>query len=80
MFCMFKTSVDADKILDFLNNGLKKYYFTIEKEKEQKLPSLVLLIAKINNKRITTNYKKSTNTGRITNYLSFIPTRKVRLG
>lgn len=80
MFCMFKTSVDADKILDFLNNGLKKYYFTIEKEKEQKLPSLVLLIAKINNKRITTNYKKSTNTGRMTNYLSFIPTRKVRLG
>ena len=80
MFCMFKASVDADKILDFLNNGLKKYYFTIEKEKEQKLPSLVLLIAKINNKRITTNYKKSTNTGRMTNYLSFIPTRKVRLG
>ena len=64
---MFKTSVDADKILDFLNNGLKKYYFTIEKEKEQKLPSLVLLIAKINNK-ITTNYKKSTDTGRMTNY------------
>lgn len=64
---MFKTSVDADKILDFLNNGLKKYYFTIEKEKEQKLPSLVLLIAKVNNK-ITTNYKKSTDTGRMTNY------------
>lgn len=62
---MFKTSVDADKILDFLNNGLKKYYFTIEKEKEQKLPSLVLLIAKVNNK-ITTNYKKSTDTGRMT--------------
>ena len=64
---MFKTSVDADKILDFLNNGLKKYYFTIETEKEQKLPSLVLLIAKVNNK-ITTNYKKSTDTGRMTNY------------
>ena len=76
---MFKTSVDADKILDFLNNGLKKYYFTIEKEKEQKLPSLVLLIAKINNK-ITTNYKKSTDTGRMTNYWSFIPTKKVKLG
>ena len=50
--------------------------FTTEKEQDQKLPFLDVLITKTsNNNRITTNYKKSIDTGLLTNYLSFIPTR-----
>ena len=64
IFCIFKTE-QVDKFLDFLNN----------KHKDQKLPFLDALITKRSNSRITTNYKKSTDAGLLTNYLSFIPTR-----
>ena len=75
IFCIFKTSEQADKFLDFLNTRHKNIKFTIEKEQDQKLPFLDVLITKTSNNRITTNYKKSTDTGLLTNYLSFIPTR-----
>ena len=39
------------------------------------LPFLDVLITKTSNNRITTNYKKLTDTGLLTNYLIFIPTR-----
>ena len=74
IFCIFKTE-QVDKFLDFLNNKHKNIKFTIEKEQDQKLPFLDVLITKTSNNRITTNYKKSTDTGLLTNYLSFIPTR-----
>ena len=74
IFCIFKTE-EVDKFLDFLNNKHKNIKFTIEKEQDQKLPFLDVLITKTSNNRITTNYKKSTDTGLLTNYLSFIPTR-----
>ena len=75
IFCIFKTSEQADKFLDFLNTRHKNIKFTIEKEQDQKLPFLDVLITKTSNNRITTNYKKSTDTGLLTNYLSFIPKR-----
>ena len=75
VFRIFKTSEQADKFLDFLNTRHKNIKFTIEKEQDQKLPFLDVLITKTSNNRITTNYKKSTDTGLLTNYLSFIPTR-----
>ena len=75
IFCIFKTSEQADKFLDFLNTRHKNIKFTIEKEQDQKLPFLDVLITKTSNNRITTNYKKSTDTGLLTNYFSFIPTR-----
>ena len=37
-FWIFKTSEDADKFLFFLNIMNKDIKFTIEKEKDQKLP------------------------------------------
>ena len=72
---MFKTSEQADKFLDFLNSRHKNIKFTIKKEQDQKLPFLNVLITKSSNNRITTNYKKSKDTGLLTNYLTFISTR-----
>ena len=74
IFCIFKKE-QVDKFLDFLNNKHKNIKFTIEKEQDQKLPFLDALITKRSNSSITTNYKKSTDAGLLTNYLSFIPTR-----
>ena len=74
IFCIFKTSEQADKFLDFLNIRHKNIRFTIGKEQDQKLPFFYVLITKTSNNRITTK-KKSTDTGLLTNYLSFIPTR-----
>ena len=73
IFYIFKTSEQADKFLDF-SNTRHNIKFTIEKEQDQKLPFLDVLITKASNNRITTNYKKSTHTGQ-EDYLSFIPTR-----
>ena len=70
-----KTLEQADKFLDCLNTRHKNIKFTTKKEQNQKLPFLDALITKTSNNRITTNYKKSTDTGLLTNYLSFIPTR-----
>ena len=41
---MFKTSEQADKFLDFLTTRHKNIKFTIEKEQDQKLPFLDVLI------------------------------------
>ena len=75
IFCIFKISKQADKFLDFLNTRHKNIKFTIEKEQDQKLPFLDALITKTSNNRITANYKKSTGTDLLTNYLNFIPKR-----
>ena len=75
IFCIFKTSEQEDKFFDFLDTRHKNIKSTIEKEQDQKLPFLDVLITKTSKKRITTNYKNSTDTGLLTNYLSFIPTR-----
>ena len=75
IFCILKTSEQADKFLDFLNTRHKNIKFPIEKQLDQKVPFLDVLIPKTSNNRITRNYKKSTDTGLLTNYLSFIPTR-----
>ena len=58
-----------------MNTRHKNIKFTIEKERDQKLSFLDVLITKTSNDRVTTNYKKSTDTGLLTNHLSFIPTR-----
>ena len=50
-----------------MNTRHKNIKFTIEQD--QKLPCLDVLITKTSNNRITTNYKKSADTGLLTNYL-----------
>ena len=58
-----------------MNTRHQNIKFTIANEQDQKLPFLDVLITKTSNNRITTNYKNSTDTGLLTNYLIFIPTR-----
>ena len=58
-----------------MNTRHKKIKFKIEKDQDQKLQCLDVLITKASNNRIKINYKKSTDTGLLTNSLSFIPTR-----
>ena len=58
IFCIFKTSEQADKFLYFLNTRYKNIKFTIEKEQDQKLPFLDVLITKTNNNRITKKLQK----------------------
>ena len=72
---MFKTTEKTDKVVDFFRNRHKNVKFTIEKEQNQKLPFLDIHHTKTSNSRITINCKQSTDTGLLTNYLSFIPTR-----
>ena len=47
----------------------------LKKKEDQKLPFLDVLITKTSQNKITTNYKKTTDTDLLTHYLSFIPTR-----
>ena len=72
---IFKRYADIflhDKIfLDFLNTRHKSIKFTIEIEQDQKL-FLDVLITKTSNIKITANYKKSAETGVLTNYFRFI--------
>ena len=56
--------------MNFLNTRNKNIKFTIEKEQDQKLRFLDVLITKASNNRVTT-----TGTGLLTNEYSFIPTR-----
>ena len=58
-----------------MNTRHKNIKFAIEKEQDQKSPFLDVLSTKTGNNRITTNYKKATDTGLLTTYLSLIPTR-----
>ena len=44
IFCIFKTSEQADKLLDFLNARHKNIKFGIEKEQGQNLPLFDVLI------------------------------------
>ena len=57
---MFKASEQADRFLYFLKARHKNIEFTIEKEQDQKLPFLDVLVTKTSNNRLTRNYKRST--------------------
>ena len=46
IFCTFKTSEQAGKFLDFLDTRHKNIKFTIEKEQDQKLLFLDVLVTK----------------------------------
>ena len=69
MLIFFAFSKHQSRQTSFLNTRLKNIKFTIEKEQDQKILFLDVLITKTSTNRITTNYKKSTDTGLLTNYL-----------
>ena len=69
-FMLFKKEEHIDLFYNYLNNKHSKITFTIEKERDNKLPFLDLLISKTNNKIDTSIYRKETFTGLGINYLS----------
>ena len=73
IICLFKSESDADKSFVFLNQQHPKIKFTIEKQTENQLSFLDLLINSNGNNFQTSVYRKKHSIGLYTNYLSFMP-------
>ena len=72
IFCLFENEHQAQTFLDFLNIQHPNLKFTIEKEHMKQLPFLDVL--NTHSDRLTTSvYRKSTFTGLLQNYNSFVP-------
>ena len=72
IFCLFENEHQAQTFLDFLNIQHPNLNFTIEKEYMKQLPFLDVLNTR-SDRLITSVYKKSTFTGLLQNYNSFVP-------
>lgn len=72
--CLFNSERDADLFFNFINNQHPNSHFTMERESNQVLPFLDVLL---NNKPpqfpVTTVYRKKTFRGLLTNCVSFRP-------
>ena len=72
IFCVFKNENEADLFFTFINCQHNNISFTMEKEKDHKLPFLDILID--NTKTLKTSvYHKPTYTGLLLNFDSFTP-------
>ena len=72
IFCLFENEHQAQTFLNFLNIQHPNLKFTIEKEYMKQLPFLDVLNTRSD--RLTTSvYRKSTFTGLLQNYNSFVP-------
>ena len=72
IFCLFENEHHAQTFLDFLNIQHPNLNFTIEKERMKQLPFLDVLNTR-SDRLITSVYRKSTITGLLQNYNSFVP-------
>ena len=69
---MFKSELDAETFHIYLNTKHKNIKFTYEKQIDNKLPFLDILIS--NNENLQTSvFHKKTYTGLLLNYFSFVP-------
>ena len=73
IFCVFNNDTDALSFFNYLNLQHKNIRFTLEKEQDNKLPFLDILITKdANSETCTTSiFHKKTYTGLLMNFLSF---------
>ena len=71
IFCLVDNENEADNFLAFLNNRHENLKFTIEKEKQGKLPFLDVCIDNTNDNIKTSIFRKTTDTGLLTNFNSF---------
>lgn len=72
--CLFDTEHDATLFFDYINDRHPNKHFTMEKEKDKKIPFLDVLIDNSQlQSPITRVYRKKTFTGLLTNYFSFTP-------
>ena len=73
IFCIFENEEHVTPFLTYLNSKHKNIQFTLEKEANSSLPFLDILITKSDLPHLeTTTYRKSTYTGLLTNFTSFI--------
>ena len=79
-YTIFKTEAECDAFLKHLNNLHLALQFTFEKEENDSLPFLVVLVEKSNTGFLTSVYRKPTFTGQYIRWNSFCPKqRKVNL-
>ena len=72
IFAVFESELDAETFHKYLNTKHKNIKFTYEKQIENKLPFLDILIG--NNENLQTSvFQKKTYTGLLLNYFSFVP-------
>ena len=72
IFCLFENEHQGQTFLDFFNIQHPNLNFTIEKEHMKQLPFLDVLNT-CSDRLITSVYRKSTFTGLLRNYSSFVP-------
>ena len=75
IFACFNSSDVAESFLSFINSKHPNIRFTLEKENNNKLPFLDVLIEKHDHKIETNVYRKKTFTGLTTNFYSCTPTK-----
>ena len=73
IFAAFESESDADKFYSYLNTRHENIKFTFEKEKDNKLPFLDILINNNESDLQTSVFHKKTYTGLLLNYFSFVP-------
>nr|XP_027231121.1 uncharacterized protein LOC113822785 [Penaeus vannamei] len=72
---LFKSQIQVQKFLQYMNSQHKNIKFTCELESNGKLPFLDVSISRDNNSFSTATYKKPTYTGLTTKFDSFIPVK-----
>ena len=70
-FCLFHSEADAVQFFHYLNSRHNNIRFTMEKESENRLPFLDVLIDNNHVPVLTTVFRKSTFTGLLMNFTSF---------
>ena len=71
IICLFNSESDADNFFVFINQQHSK--ITIEKQTENQLSFLDLVITSNEDNFLTSYYRKKHSNGLYTNYLSFAP-------
>ena len=74
IFCLFSNESHVEEFFDFINCQHPNIKFTVEKQVDNKLPFLDILIELSDNNAFSTStYHKKTYTGLLLNYFSFTP-------
>ena len=73
IICLFNSEQDADEFFKFLNTQHPNIKFTFEKQKDDKLAFLDILISKTEQNFCTSVYRKMTSIGLYTNFVNFTP-------
>ena len=72
IICLFNSDSDADRFYEFLNKQHPNIKFTLQKQQNNQISFLDILIKKNGENLSTTTFRKKTAIGLFTNYISFI--------